>query len=424
VIVTLSMATSAGAALNTYLDSVTDRTGGSSQTSSSDATTAPPDAPDPFTRRVVEGVAFEPGASLLMLTPEQQRVAYRNIERLAPTNVVAHGAKVWQLPTAQLDLRAVNYEHGGRVRTLDEFMTETRVAGLLVIRDGRIVLERYEQGHGPQHPWTSFSVAKSVLSLLFGAALRDGSLRSIDDPVSRYLPALRGSAYDAVSIRQLLQMSSGVAWNDDDADPSSDLLQMSRLGMRGGVEAVLGYMKRLPRRAPAGSAFNYNTGETNIAGALLRAATGRSLARYLSEAIWKPAGMESDAYWLLLRRNDAEYAGCCLSATLRDYGRLGLLALRDGVAADGTHLLPAGWMAASTTPAPTRHDYGYLWWLEGEGRYAASGMFGQYIYVDPGQQTVVAIQSLWPASWNDELLTHQRDFVQALVRAVDARSAH
>ena len=383
---------------------------------------APP-AQEARPSRTVEGVTFGPEATLIFLTPEQQRVAYRNLRLLAPHNLVARGGDVSTLPQAPMNLDGFRYDYRSRSRSLEDFLTETRVAGLLVIRGGRVVGERYAHGHGPQSVWTSFSVAKSVLSLMYGAALEDGSLKSLDDPVTRYLPSLRGSAYDEVTLRHLLRMSSGVAWNEDEADPNSDLAQTARIGRAGGIEALLAYMKRLPRKAPAGTVFNYNTGETHVAGAVLRAAMGRTLAQYLSEKIWRPAGMEADAFWLLMRPGDAEFGGCCLSATLRDYGRLGLLALRGGVAANGRRVLDEGWVRASTEPAPAAPVYGYLWWLEGGGRYAASGIFGQYVYIDPGRKVVVAIHSLWPVAYNRELPAHRRAFVEALARAVAGRGA-
>ena len=378
----------------------------------------PRPAPPPRPPRTVEGVAFGPDASLLTLTPEQQRVAYRNLPLLAPHNLVARGRKVSLLPRSPMDLSGFRYDYQDRARSLDDFLNETRVAGFLVIKDGRVVAERYAHGHGPASVWVSFSVAKSVLSLLYGAALKDGHIRSLDEPVTRYLPQLSGSAYDDVKLRHLLQMSSGVAWNEDETDPKSDLAQTGRIARTGGINELLAYMKRLPRKAPPGTLFNYNTGETNVAGAVLRAATGRTLAQYLSEKIWQSSGMESDAYWLLLRTGDSEFGGCCISATLRDYGRLGLLALRGGATADGTRVVPEGWMKESTTPAPTAPNYGYLWWLEGGGRYAASGIFGQHIFVVPEHQIVVAIHGLWPAPITRELTAHRRAFLQALTRAV------
>ena len=390
--------------------------------SSGAAAQTPRPAPSPSAPRTVEGVIFGPDASLLSLTPEQQRVAYRNLRLLAPHNLVARGQTVSPLPEAPIDLKGFTYNYQNRKRSLADFLAETRVAGFLVIKDGKVVAEKYAHGHGPASVWVSFSMAKSVLSLLYGAALQDGNIGSLDDPVTQYVPQLRGSAYDDVKLRQLLQMSSGVAWNEDEVDPNSDLARFSRAGRTGGLDAQLGYMKQLPRKAPPGTLFNYNTGETNVAGAVLRAATRRTLADYLSEKIWKPAGMESDAYWLLLREGDSEYGGCCLSATLRDYGRLGLLALRGGTTADGARVVPEGWIKESTTPAPTAPNYGYLWWLEGSGSYAASGIFGQYIYIVPEHRIVVAIHALWPVAYNREQPAHRRAFLQAFIRAVSQKS--
>jgi CubicO group peptidase (beta-lactamase class C family) len=383
------------------------------------AQTAPPSTP--AASRIIEGVEFKPTASLLFLTPEQQRVAYRNVHLLAPSNLIRRGPSASPLPHASLSLADFTYDHRDRARTLDDFVTDMKVAGLLVLKDGRVVLERYAHGHRADSVWTSFSVAKSVVSLLYGVALADGAIKSLDDSVSRYLPALRGSVYDAVTLRHLLQMSSGVAWNEDESDPNSDLAQIGRLGRAGGIEGLLSYMKKLPRKAPAGTAFNYNTGETHIAGAVLRAATGQPLAQYLSTKIWQPAGMEADAHWLLLREGDVEHGGCCISATLRDFGRLGLLASREGVAADGTRVIPKDWIRAATTPASTNPRYGFLWWLPGGGRFAASGIFGQYVYVDLEHHVVIAIQSLWPVAYNQELPAHQRAFVEALAAAVGRR---
>jgi CubicO group peptidase (beta-lactamase class C family) len=383
-----------------------------------DSAQAPQPAPSLQLPRTIEGIAFGADASLMFLTPEQQRVAYRNLSLLAPHNLVSRGGNASPLPQALMNRDAFRYSYQNRARSLDDFLTDTRVAGFLVIKNGRVVAERYAHGHTQKSVWVSFSVAKSVLSLLYGAALADGSLESLDDTITQYLPQLRGSAYDEVRLRDLLQMSSGVAWNEDETDRNSDLARTSRVARTGGMNDLLAYMKRLPRKAPSGSVFNYNTGETNVAGALLRAATRKTLAEYLSERIWKPAGMEADAYWLLMRAGDSEYGGCCISATLRDYGRLGLLALRGGTAAGGTRILPEGWVTESTRPAPTARNYGYLWWLEGGGHFAASGSFGQYIYVVPEHDIVVAIQSLWPTAITADLSSHRRAFLQALAQTV------
>jgi CubicO group peptidase (beta-lactamase class C family) len=374
--------------------------------------------PAPQLPVTIEGVTFAVRPFRLW-DRDQRRVGFRNVEHIQPTRMVPKGRRSIPLPLALLDFSKVTYSYEGRVRTVDDYVADTNVAGLLVIHRGRIVLERYESGHDQRSAWTSFSVAKSVTSMLFGAALADESIRSLDDLVTAYIPALRGSAYDDVTIRQLLRMSSGVAWNENYDDPAADLYKIpSRLG----IDAHLAYMKALPRRAPPGSTFNYNTGETDIAGEVLRRATRRTLAEYLSEKIWSRAGMESDAYWMTIRSGDVESAGCCLSATLRDYGRLGLLALRDGVGPDGRRLLPSGWIAESTAPSPANPSYGYFWWLSSPpGRFAAAGIYGQSIAVDPANEIVIVIQSFWDRPTTSELSNHRTAFREAMREAVVSR---
>lgn len=182
---------------------------------------------------------------------------------------------------------------------LDATIASQHLAALVILQDGKIRLERYALGFSAAGRWTSFSVAKSFTSTLVGAALADGAIKSLDDTLDRYLPDLRGSAYAAVTVRQLLTMSSGVAWSEDYEDPNSDVARFNDAKPDPGVDAVVSYMRKLPRAHPPGEVWHYNTGETNLVGALLRAATGKPLAQYMQEKIWQPAGMEARATWLL-----------------------------------------------------------------------------------------------------------------------------
>jgi CubicO group peptidase (beta-lactamase class C family) len=355
---------------------------------------------------------------LLLLRGEEQRVAYANIEKLAPVNTIRAGGPVYPLPEAPRDFSAFRYEHKGARQTIDDFMQQMNVVGLLVITDGRIVLERYARGHTANARWASMSVAKSVTSLLYGAAVRDGLIKSLDEPVTTYQPELKGSAYDGVTIRHLLQMSSGVAWSERPVDPQSDVSQLSRLNAEGGFRAQLAYMAKRPRAAEPGRVFNYNTSETDLAGAILRGLTGKTLSEYLSEKIWRRFGMQADGYWVTMQGSDLERAGCCISATLRDYGRVGLFALAGGTSAgSGSSVLPERWLEESTRPSHGSKDYGYFWWLRPNGRYYASGSFGQHIEVAADERTVVAMQSYWPVAFNPELIEHNDTFVDALIKA-------
>lgn len=301
---------------------------------------------------------------------------------------------------------------GGAV---EAFMTRGHVAGLLVLQDGKVRLERYSAGRGAANRWASFSVAKSVTSTLVGAAIREGAIRSVDDPVTAYLPALTGSAYDGVTIAQLLTMTSGVGWNEDYGDPGADVVRLYEERTAPGVDRTVAYMRRLPRAFAPGTHWSYNTGETDLAGRLVCAATGRSLANYLSSAVWRPAGMEHDAYWLTDGAGH-EAGGSGLSMTLRDAARLGQLALEGG---DG--IVAPGWFASATRAHSTidlsGDGYGFLWWTYPGGRFAARGIFGQSIAVDPVSRTVIAIAADWPRAVDPAMSAERERFETAIVEA-------
>ncbi len=346
---------------------------------------------------------------ILFWTPEQQITGYRNIDELSPTREILAGPIAYPLIPAQRNLQDFRYRYNGRKHSIDDYMRLQNVAGVIAIKKGRVILERYALGNDRNSRWISFSVAKSVVSMLIGAAIKDGYIESVDDLVVDYLPRLKGSAYDGVTIKNILQMSSGVKWNEDYEDPKSDVALSP-----GGTLPLIGYLSKLPRAATPGVKFNYNTGETNIAGALLRAAIGNNLATYLTNKIWQPFGMESDASWSLEKTGGVEFGGCCINATLRDYARIGLFALRNGELTNRVKVLPDHWMAESTAPSAGYEGYGYYWWLMGGDAYAALGVFGQMIWIDPKREIVIAMHSAWPAADNRELDNHQAAFAKAL----------
>jgi len=215
-------------------------------------------------------------------------------------------------------------------------------------------------------------------------------------------------------------MSSGVAWNEDYADAKSDVSRIGAIAAQSGSVGLIKYMGSLPRVTKPGEKFNYNTGETHLAGAIVRAAVGNNLSTYLSQKIWSRFAMESDGYWMLADDFGAEHGGCCMSATLRDYGRIGLFALQDGVLADGTRVLPANWMRDSTAPSHTNNQYGYLWWLQSDGEYSARGIFGQTIKLFPRERVVIVTHGLWPVATSDEYSAHRNALMNALRDAVAA----
>lgn len=347
------------------------------------------------------------GAAVLFWSQEERFRNFPAMEKLFPGTVARAGRKVRALPQgAPLPIAEAE---------VAAFMAAQNVTGLLVLQDGKVRMERYARGYGPEGRWTSFSVAKSVTSTLVGAAIKDGYIKSIDDPVTRYIPDLAGAGYDGVSIRQLLTMTSGVKWNEDYTDPNSDVARMFAEAVPAGMDPTVFYMRKLPRESEPGAKFVYKTGETNLIGVLVRRATGKSLSAYLEEKIWKPFGMERDAFWMT-DQTGAEVSGCCLSVSLRDYGRIGQMALEGGKG-----IVPAGWFADATKAQVTYPGggYGYQWWVLPGGTYAAQGIFGQVILVDPSSRLVMVTSAAWPRASDRDLAQARLAFamkVQAAAR--------
>jgi CubicO group peptidase (beta-lactamase class C family) len=351
---------------------------------------------------------------VLFWKDEEKVAGFRNMDKITPVRLIQAGNQPLELPEALQDLGQVSFHHEDQLMTTDAYFRQQDVAGLVLIKDGRLVYERYGLGNDRDTLWISFSVTKSVTSLLIGAAIQDGFIRSAQDKVTDYLPLLRNSPYEQASIRNVLQMSSGVQWNEDYADPDSDINQATWSTLE-----LYEYLRHKKRVAAPGEVFNYNTAETNLAGTLLRSAIGNNLATYLSEKIWKPFGMETDATWNLSEAGGGEFGGCCINATLRDYARLGLFALGGGRLTDGTAVLPEGWMAESTTASRGYSGYGYFWWLGDEGVFAASGVFGQAILLHPGKNIVIAMHSAREAASDDTDWALQEAMFKALIEAVE-----
>ena len=332
--------------------------------------------------------------SILFWSNEQRRVGFREITNIASTREVHKGDKTYTLKEQPVDLSGVTYEVNGETRTVQDFIDRDDTIGLIVVHKDNIIFESYQEGNDKSSRWVSFSVTKSVTSMLIGAAIKDGYIESVFEPVVNYLPRLRGTAYEKTTIRDVLQMSSGVAWNEDYANPNSDV---ANAGALNGLPLVR-YLANLEVDEILGQKFNYSTGETNLVGQILRAAIGNNAATYLTDKIWQPFGMEFDASWTLDGENGAELGGCCINATLRDYARLGIFAMKNGVLSDGTKVLPDDWMKDSTSPSQGYKGYGYLWWLYDNGHYAARGIFGQTIYIEEDEELVIATHNNAPAA--------------------------
>ena len=356
---------------------------------------------------------------VLFWSQPQRDAAFRALDRvplLAKSHVVTAGGTVMPLPSGPPLKLGLD---------VDAYMAGQRSAAVLIVHDGKLRLERYGLGYDASGRWTSFSVAKSFTSTLVGAALRDGAIKSMDDKVSDYIPEMKGSVYDEVSLRQLLTMTSGVKWNEDYADPNSDVARFNGHKPEDGVDSLVSYMRRLPREVPAGTRWHYSTGETNLVGVLLARAVQKPLATYLSEKIWVPAGMEQQATWIL-NRSGQEISGCCVQASPRDYARFGLFIL-GGARVGGQSIVPDGWLAEATSQRtgidrPGR-GYGYQWWTYTDGTFAARGIFGQGIFIDPKRRIVIVSNADWGAGATDRVASEAREaFYRAVQKAVDDES--
>jgi CubicO group peptidase (beta-lactamase class C family) len=374
-------------------------------------------------------------------TAENQAATLRNQDQVWPVRVIRRGEAVRPLPPHARSLEDLTFEADDGRLGVGDYMARRRTAGLLVLKNGEIALERYGMGNGPASRWTSFSTAKSMTATLVGAALHDGAIGSLDDRCEAYLPRLRDSAYEGVTVRNILRMCSGVAWReDDDADGRSEVHRLGRAMVSRRPGAVLDLMCKLPRAHPQGAVFNYSTGESCLLAALVAAAIGRPLADYYSERIWGPAGMEADAHWQLESEGGLELGGLGVSARLRDVARFGQLVLENGVAFNGQRVLPPGWRDLAGRPdcAATAFGrlmpgspmgYGYHWWAVGplpgginNGAFSANGAYGQYILVNPAEQVVVAIQSAWRQSQDIEAELETVALLRAAVRALRAEA--
>jgi len=343
------------------------------------------------------------------LMPDEAVATFRNIDRLFPTRTIKAGGKVRELPRAKRKLTNFTFEYDGATYDLFDVMALDNLAALLVLKDGSIAFETYQRGNSEDTRWMSMSVAKSITSTLTGIAIEEGLIAGLDALVIDYVPALAGSAYDGVKVRDVLMMASGVKWNETYSDASSDRRALLRAQISQEPGSAMGVMAALPRAAQPGTVNNYSTGETQVLGEIVRGAVGKSLADYLSEKIWVPYGMEADATWWLDSPDGVEIGGSGISATLRDYGRFGQFFLEGGKIG-GASILPEGWTREAAGPTKLQDgaalNYGYMWWTgwtapsREDGAFVAVGIHGQYIYINPARNVVIVTFGAQPKPVN------------------------
>lgn len=323
---------------------------------------------------------------------------FRAMDRVFPARDVPADGRAWTFEVSARPLPET-YRFEGAARPIAAFLDETVTTGLLVVRDDTIVHEEYRLGADASSRFTSWSVAKSFLSALVGIALEEGHIESLDDPLTAYVPALAGSAYDGVSIEDALTMSSGVAFDEDYDSPMSDVNRLFFTLAAG--RPMVDTLSSLDRARDPGTYNDYVSSDSIALGLALEAATGIPNEEYLATRLWGPMGAESPAFWNT-GRGGPVLPFCCLNATLRDYARFGRLFLEGG-AREGVQIVPATWVERSTRPSAARLEpgenpasswlfgYGYHWWVPEEPRdeFLAIGIWGQYVYVDRTREIVI-----------------------------------
>ena len=335
-----------------------------------------------------------------LFTGVEQAGNFSRAKEIFPTTRLVAATEPFQFSTgSQIELPE-EYQFDGEKLSVGTFLQDTDTAALLIIQNGAVRFEQYWLTGGRKVNWLSMSVAKSFISTLIGIALEEGHIESINQPITQYCPSLKGSAYDGVRIKDILQMSSGASWNEDYSDPNSDIMRFGQIMAIGG--SLNEFAATLVRENEPGTKNHYNSTDTQVLGMLLTSATGRSVTDYMQEKLWSPLGMESDAYWMVDDEN-MEMAFGGLNATARDYAKLGELYRNSGVW-QGIQVVPEAWVKAATA-ADAPHllpqasefggfGYGYQWWLPAADanntkEFTAIGVYNQFIYVNPDRHLVI-----------------------------------
>jgi CubicO group peptidase (beta-lactamase class C family) len=336
-----------------------------------------------------------------MFEPALNYLTFQHMDRMFAARTVAAGDQPWELPSRPVAIEG-EFSVGDKKLNLEEYLEATSTNALVVVKDGAIVHETYRNGSDASTRFITFSVAKSYVATLIGLALADGAIKSLDDHVTDYLPGMKGTGYDGPTIRDLLRMRSGVDWLEVyQFGSDTQLTKVHDNSLVAYRYRWCDYAADESRPGPnkPGAKFNYATLDTSVLGCILEKAVGKTGAQYMSEKLWKPAGMESDAYWIMDGPEDVgrEFYGAGLNATARDHARFGLMFLNGGVA-NGKQIVPADWVRQSTVPdegfEPTSPGemlgYQYQWWtFPGSDAYSAIGLHHQFIYVDPASDLVI-----------------------------------
>jgi CubicO group peptidase (beta-lactamase class C family) len=336
-----------------------------------------------------------------MLDGDVNALAFRSMDTLFTTRTVPRSGNVWQIPRNDHALD-FSYEFKGKRYRADEFLERTYTNALLVMKDGRIVSEIYRNNSNERTRFMGWSMTKSITSILIGCALAEGRIKSLDDQITTYLPELNGGGYAGVTIRQILQMRSGVDYEEryDFANPGTAATNHINALVKN-VSRFADPARTIRRANPPGQVFQYKTLDTAVLGWLIERVSGMSVAAYTARKLWEPLGTESDAFYIMDGQPGVgrEFSGAGFNATLRDWGRVGLTMMNGGTG-NGHAILSPEWVKQATAPTAAedaRGGYGFQWWtMPKSDAYSALGLQGQYVFVNPTTRTVVVKLSYFP----------------------------
>ena len=352
-----------------------------------------------------------------MLDAEINSLTFRSMDSLFTTRKVARSGPVWELPRADHPLD-FTYSYKGQTFTPDQFQDRTYTNALLIMKNGRIVYETYRNNTSEQNHFMGWSMTKSITSLLIGCALAEHRIRSLDDGIVAYLPELKGGGYDGVTIRQILEMRSGVDYDENYDFSHPGIASTNHINaLVKNVARFADAARTIPHAHPPGTVFAYKTLDTAVLGWLIERVGGMSVAAYTAQHLWEPLGAEQDGFYIMDGPPGVgrEFSGAGFNASLRDYARIGAMMLANGKA-NGHQIVSPEWIAESTKQRSTAFGpvgYAMQWWTLGGGSYSAIGLAGQYIYVDPRTQTVVVKLSYFFPPENDAASEETADFLAA-----------
>jgi CubicO group peptidase (beta-lactamase class C family) len=359
--------------------------------------------------------------SMLTWSQADRVVGFRNDYRNYAGDVFRHG-NATPLLAAEKPLKDARYRVNGKTYDLQDYLKRQNVSGMLVLKDGKIAFKYLGEGNTDSTLWTSRSVGKSVVSALVGVAIKEGKIHSLDDLITRYEPDLKGTAWDGVTLKQLITHTSGVAWNEDYTNPKSDFARLTECEAKpGAYDCVRKLVSGLHREYPAGERWSYSSGGAWLLGDVLERATGMTLAAWLEQSIWQPYGMASDGVWHAYSKGQHDVGAHGFNATLEDWGRFGEFIRHNGTLPNGRQILPENWVAESSawthaagsvSAAHPNGLYGYQWWNNEvpvnaarvepapqaslKGSLWALGIFGQMIMVNPAENLTIVQWSTWP----------------------------